>query len=492
MYCKLLSSGTYKYMYDADGNMTSQTNIATGAVTYYTWDYRNRLIEVKQESSTGTLLNDEKFTYDVFNNRIAVSLNGTPQLYTVYDGSNPYLDFNGSGQLTERYLYNPNALSQFYGQVNASGNVQWFLTDNINSVRQVVSAGGTVLDAITYDPYGNILSQTNASNAPRFLYAGGAYDTITGQYQFGRRYYAPTDGRWASQDSLGFAAGDTDLYRYVYNDPANARDPSGLWSPPSWFSNGLYNIGKGFVEVPAIIGDLGQAAYAGIYMTATGKPYVPNWWSMTANAANNAWEQDHINGINNMLWQHWTGQLWWNGLQSAVLSLVYDGDPAGVEQMIGGMLFMQALGYGPINFKATPSPGSIQVNGIGVLTLAPGVSLSVSGQGTIGTIIAGSGIMSMAGMPQGDPLNTDPTPPDIIAEELNFDQIQTHGDPGNWTYLGQKCVPATGRGFPPGTQKIYEVFLDEFGKQVEWHYWIMPDGTIYGGKFVPNGTTSLR
>jgi len=195
---------------------------------------------VKQESSNGTVLNDEKFTYDVNNNRIAVSLNGTPQLYTVYDGSNPYMDFNGSGQLTERYLYNPNALSQFYGQVSASGAVQWFLTDNIHSIRQVVSANGNVLDAITYDPYGNIVNQTNTANAPRFLYAGGAYDSLTGYDQFGRRYYNPSDGRWTSQDPLGFKAGDTDLYRYVANDPTNAIDPNGLDS--FWIGAGNYGL----------------------------------------------------------------------------------------------------------------------------------------------------------------------------------------------------------------------------------------------------------
>jgi RHS repeat-associated protein len=155
-----------------------------------------------------------------------VSLNGTPQLYTVYDGSNPYMDFNGSGQLTERYLYNPNALSQFYGQVSANDNVQWFLTDNINSIRQVVSANGTVLDAITYDPYGNIVNQTNAANASRFLYAGGAYDSLTGYDQFGRRYYNPSDGRWTSQDPLGLGP-DSNLYRYVNNSPLNYVDNMG-------------------------------------------------------------------------------------------------------------------------------------------------------------------------------------------------------------------------------------------------------------------------
>ena len=60
-----------------------------------------------------------------------MSLNGTPELYTAYDGANPYLDFNGSGPLTERYLTNPNVLSQFYGQVSVNGTVEWFLTDNL-------------------------------------------------------------------------------------------------------------------------------------------------------------------------------------------------------------------------------------------------------------------------------------------------------------------------------------------------------------------------
>jgi RHS repeat-associated protein len=196
-------------------------------VTYYTWDYRNRLTEVKVEDKNGTVLNDEKFTYDVFNNRIGVLLNGTQQLYTVYDGANPYMDFNGSGTLTQRYLTNPNALSQYYGQVNASGVTQWFLTDNLGSIRQVISTSGSSLDAITYDPYGNILNQTNAANAPRMMFAGGIYDPITGTYRFGPRQEDPLAGRWDSPDSSGLGP-DSNPYRYAYNAPSYRNDPSGL------------------------------------------------------------------------------------------------------------------------------------------------------------------------------------------------------------------------------------------------------------------------
>jgi hypothetical protein len=38
----------------------------------------------------------------------------------------------------------------------------------------------------------------------------------------------PRTGRWDSQDPLGFGAGDSDLYRYVGNDPTGAIDPDGL------------------------------------------------------------------------------------------------------------------------------------------------------------------------------------------------------------------------------------------------------------------------
>jgi uncharacterized protein RhaS with RHS repeats len=42
--------------------------------------------------------------------------------------------------------------------------------------------------------------------------------------------YDPRVGRWLSQDPLGFVPGDTNLYRYVANDPTSAIDPSGTES----------------------------------------------------------------------------------------------------------------------------------------------------------------------------------------------------------------------------------------------------------------------
>ncbi len=43
---QLLTDGTYSYEYDGEGNRTKRTEIGTGKITEYVWDYRNRLTGV--------------------------------------------------------------------------------------------------------------------------------------------------------------------------------------------------------------------------------------------------------------------------------------------------------------------------------------------------------------------------------------------------------------------------------------------------------------
>jgi RHS repeat-associated protein len=70
--------------------------------------------------------------------------------------------------------------------------------------------------------------------AERYLFQGGRYDTTTGLYNYRNRDQSPALGRWLQNDPLGFDAGDSNLYRYVKNQPTVGTDPSGLDGIPNW------------------------------------------------------------------------------------------------------------------------------------------------------------------------------------------------------------------------------------------------------------------
>ena len=94
----------------------------------------------------------------------------------------------------------------------------------------LTAASAAVIDRITYDGFGNIIAETNPSASDRYLWTGREFDRVT-VLQYNRtRYYDPTTGRWTTEDSIGFEAGDANLYRYIGNNPTNATDPDGTRS----------------------------------------------------------------------------------------------------------------------------------------------------------------------------------------------------------------------------------------------------------------------
>jgi RHS repeat-associated protein len=229
---ELTSDGTYDYSYDADGNLITRTDIATGDETTYAYDFRNRLTAVDQVvGGVTTVL--ATYTYDALDRRIGTSEGGATT-WTVYDGTgtDPLLDFDGSGTQTARYLDGPTAagVDAVLARETPSGGVAWYLTDRLGSVGDLVDNSGAVLDHIDYTAFGTP-TQSTPSEGDRFEYAGLDYDPATGLNLAVHRAQDPATGRWISQDPIGFIGGDTDLYRYAGNNPLNSRDPSGLEEP---------------------------------------------------------------------------------------------------------------------------------------------------------------------------------------------------------------------------------------------------------------------
>jgi RHS repeat-associated protein len=132
-----------------------------------------------------------------------------------------------------RYLFGPTVVNGavttgILARTSSGGTTAWYLTDQLGSVRDIVSTSGTELDHIVYDSFGTILSQSDSANGDRFLFAGMQFDATMGQYFDNARWYVPGTGRFSTQDPKSFGAGDPNLYRYVFNTPTIWTDPSGM------------------------------------------------------------------------------------------------------------------------------------------------------------------------------------------------------------------------------------------------------------------------
>ena len=80
----------------------------------------------------------------------------------------------------------------------------------------------------------NLTGAQLSTSADRNLNTSCQLDSQT-RLQLNRvRYYDPKAGRWASQDPIGFDAGDANLYRYIGNNSTNLTDPTGLKSKQEW------------------------------------------------------------------------------------------------------------------------------------------------------------------------------------------------------------------------------------------------------------------
>jgi len=216
---ELVAWGKTSYSWAPDGSLTRVTDAA--GTSSYTFDDLGRLRHV-------TLPGGESITYlvDAQGQRVGREVDGRLVAGYLYDASGEVVaETNGAGAVVARYGYDQLG---HLALVEEGGNTYRVVADQNGSPLLVVnSKSGAVADAITYNPLGQVTSQTAPGTLP-FGFDGGLVDPATGLVHFGARDYDPTTGRWTGPDPIGFSGGDADLYRFAGDDPVNNTDPSGL------------------------------------------------------------------------------------------------------------------------------------------------------------------------------------------------------------------------------------------------------------------------
>jgi RHS repeat-associated protein len=246
---RLATDGVWNFSYDDEGNLTEKERISDGLTWTYGFDQRNQLVWVEEREDDQDLLQRVEFRYDAHGSRIEKKVdedgNATwdaTQRYALDGWKNVrqplvgnenwdvWADLDGSSSLTTRYVRG-DVIDQLFARIeeDAEGDIPyWYLTDHLGSIRDVIDGSAVVKDSITYDGFGNITAETDSNYRGRYAWTGRELD-VEIELQYNRaRYYNAATGRWINQDSLGFDAGDSNLYRYIKNSPAHGVDPSGL------------------------------------------------------------------------------------------------------------------------------------------------------------------------------------------------------------------------------------------------------------------------
>jgi RHS repeat-associated protein len=90
----------------------------------------------------------------------------------------------------------------------------------------LVDASGNLVTQYSYDPFGNTTMLGAASGNP--LQCTGRENEGNGLYFYRARYYLPALGRFVNEDPLRFSGSGPNFYSYVFDNPTNLVDPSGL------------------------------------------------------------------------------------------------------------------------------------------------------------------------------------------------------------------------------------------------------------------------
>ena len=201
---RLQTDGTYNYVFDGEGNLKSKTPVGGGPGTTYVWNSDHQLVSITYPDGTKSM-----YQYDALGRRVR---SDDPSRTTtfVYDGLQVHADYNGQGQLQNAYLP---------GLESVSGNTAaYYLRDGLGTVRNATDSSGSIIGSGDFSAWGLPAPQNTAGN--RYSFTGYQYDSASGLYYTGARYYDPNSGRFLSEDPLPA----TNAYPLAGSDPVNQLD----------------------------------------------------------------------------------------------------------------------------------------------------------------------------------------------------------------------------------------------------------------------------
>ena len=127
------------------------------------------------ETFGGSVVVQELNYYAVNGNRVEqeVPTNGATTItHFAYDlGGNVIADLNSTNGVVTRRMF-LDATDSVFARIEPGGTLDFYLTDHLGSIRGLENTSGTLDDAISYDAWGSITSESSPLNGDRYKFTG--------------------------------------------------------------------------------------------------------------------------------------------------------------------------------------------------------------------------------------------------------------------------------------------------------------------------------
>ena len=172
------------YCYDPAGNLLDLTLVLPATLPHtYAYNAEGQMVSALAGAYT--------YTYDGDGKRVQKS---GGKLYWYGSTGEVLTETDLSGNLTDDYVF---FSGKRLARVDASSNVDYYLSDQLGSSRVVTDSNGNLLDDSDFYPFGWERPVASGSGNT-YKFTGKERDSETGLDYFGARYYASNMGRWMS------------------------------------------------------------------------------------------------------------------------------------------------------------------------------------------------------------------------------------------------------------------------------------------------------
>lgn len=203
------SSAANEYAYDANGNLTKDSNKGITLIQYNVLNLPSDITFSDGSSIT--------YTYGADGTKLRIVHKIGSTITTIdYCGNVIYENNTAKLLLTEE------------GYVSLNDNkYHYYLKDHQGNNRVIINQSGGVEETNHYYPFGGVFAGTN--NVQPYKYNGKEYDGRKGLnwYDYGARHYDAVLGRFATADRFAEKYSSKSIYQYGANNPVNNIDVNG-------------------------------------------------------------------------------------------------------------------------------------------------------------------------------------------------------------------------------------------------------------------------